>query len=318
MKSHYKMKTPFLKIFSILLLTSSLPLFGQSISNLCFEAWGKTIQIRYDLSGKTTDLYEVDVYISQDNGSWEGPLRFVNGDVGENIKAGNEKHIIWDVLREKDKLTGNLKFKIEVTSMSVCKSFTITHSAGSVAPITKSVTYAVVETDLSGSKKCWITQNLGADRQATSATDATEASAGWYWQFNRKQGYKYEGTSRTPKTQWNSSISENSDWSGSNDPCALLLNGGWRLPSKTEWENADATAGWDNYNETYASILNLHAAGNLEYKIGVLLNRGSIGYYWSSSQHAAYNAWNIFLNSGNNHMNDYGKAYGFTVRCLRD
>jgi hypothetical protein len=31
-------------------------------------------------------------------------------------------------------------------------------------------------------------QNLGADHQATSVDDATEAFAGGYWQFNRIQG----------------------------------------------------------------------------------------------------------------------------------
>ena len=68
------------------------------------------------------------------------------------------------------------------------------HTAGTVAPVTKTVTYGTVLTDIGGTgSKCWITQNLGADQQATSATDATEASAGWYWQFGRKQGFKHDG-----------------------------------------------------------------------------------------------------------------------------
>ena len=64
----------------------------------------------------------------------------------------------------------------------------ISHTAGVVAPVTKAVTYGTVNTNLSGSDKCWITQNLGADNQASSPSDSTEASAGWYWQFNHMQG----------------------------------------------------------------------------------------------------------------------------------
>ena len=70
----------------------------------------------------------------------------------------------------------------------------------------------------------------GADHQATAVDDATEASAGWYWQFNRKQGYKHTGTTVIPA--WNTtSIDEDSDWIPANDPCAIELGAGWRIPT---------------------------------------------------------------------------------------
>lgn len=170
------------------------------------------------------------------------------------------------------------------TPWSCGTSSSITHSAGTISPVNKSVNYGSVETNLTSSTKCWITQNLGADRQATSATDAAEASAGWYWQFNKKQGFKHDGTTRTPNATWISYINENSDWLPANDPCTLLLGSGWRLPTITEWETADTTGGWDNYNETFATVLKLHAAGSLNNSTGSLNYRGSNGYYWSSSQ----------------------------------
>ncbi len=71
---------------------------------------------------------------------------------------------------------------------------------------------------------------------------------------------------------WISSISENSDWLPANDPCTLLLGSGWRLPTLIEWETADATGGWDNYNETFASVLKLHAAGYLDGSDGLVTN----------------------------------------------
>jgi len=197
-------------------------------------------------------------------------------------------------------------------------SLTVTHTAAGVVPVTKTVTYGVVSTNLSGANKCWITQNLGADHQASSATDATEASAGWYWQFNRKQGYKHDGTTRTPNTTWITSINENSDWQSGNDPCRLLLGAGWRIPTKTEWENADATGGWDNYTETYASVLKLHAAGDLENLDGSLFARGFYGTYWSSTQYSSTEGWSLVLASGASNRSMGGKTYGLSVRCLRD
>lgn len=67
---------------------------------------------------------------------------------------------------------------------------TVNHVAGTVAPVNKTVTYGTVTGIAGTDEKCWITSNLGADRQATAVDDATEASAGWYWQYNRQQGYK--------------------------------------------------------------------------------------------------------------------------------
>ncbi len=72
--------------------------------------------------------------------------------------------------------------------------------------VNKTIDYSTIETNLSGGNKCWITQNLGSDRQALSAADATEESAGWYWQFNRKQGYKHDGVARIPGTSWVTSM----------------------------------------------------------------------------------------------------------------
>ena len=111
------------------------------------------------------------------------------------------------------------------------------HVAGSVAPVTKTALYGTATNVPGEPSKCWITSNLGADHQATAADDNTEASAGWYWQFNRRQGYKHDGTTRSPNTSWVTSISENSNWVPGNDPCSIELGDGWRLPTDTELMN---------------------------------------------------------------------------------
>ena len=147
--------------------------------------------------------------------------------------------------------------------------------------------------------------------------DATEASAGWYWQFNRKQGYKYDN-SRTPNTIWINSLSESSDWTAARDPCTLELGSEWRIPTRTEWTNVDASGGWTNLNGPWNSALKIHAAGNLDYSGGWVSSRGSMGEYWSSTQ------WDATLGScldfyiANSIIFYYSKTYGFPLRCLRD
>jgi len=197
-------------------------------------------------------------------------------------------------------------------------SITVNHVAGAVAPVDKTVTYGTVNNIPGETSKCWITSNLGADHQATAVDDTTEASAGWYWQFNRKQGYKHTGTVRTPNTVWISSISENFNWTPANDPCTLELGVGWCIPTYTEWTNVDASANWTNWNGPWNSGLKMHAAGGLGYYDGSLANRGAHGYYWSSTQSRFNLGLSLYFFSSGSGMNIYFKENGFSARCVRD
>jgi hypothetical protein len=156
-------------------------------------------------------------------------------------------------------------------------SITINHEAGVVAPVNKTVIYGTVNNVPGEPTKWWITSNLGASHQATALLiDASEASAGWYWQFNRKQGYKQDSATVTPS--WTiTSINENSDWLIENDPCNLELGQSWRIPTYTEWYNVDNSGGWTNWYGPWNSGLKLHGAGYLNYSDGALLNRGTYG-----------------------------------------
>ena len=206
---------------------------------------------------------------------------------------------------------------------------------GAVAPIDKTVTYGTVSTDLTGSDKCWITQNLGATNQAGSADDATEASAGWYWQFNRKQGYYQPGangaliSTATPNT-WDDTeddtacdpVVAGTEWCPVNDPCTLLLGTGWRLPTNTEWGNAQTNGGWVDYDNdatgTFGSVLKIHAAGDLIDNSGTLIYRGTSGYYWSSTQYDITSGYDRIFTSSDSFVGSASKSAGFSVRCLRD
>ena len=192
-------------------------------------------------------------------------------------------------------------------------SLTINHVAGVVAPVNKTVTYGTVTNIPGATSKCWITSNLGSNHQDTAVDDATEASAGWYWQFNRKQGYKHDGTTRTPNTTWISSTYETSDWITANDPCNIELGASWRIPTYTEWFNVNSV-----WTDPWNSGLKLHEAGYLYQNDGSLSYRGSYGYYGSSSQYDASYSHFLYFGVGASGMYYDLKAYGFSVRCVRD
>ncbi len=202
-------------------------------------------------------------------------------------------------------------------TMTVQSSLTKSHVAGLVAPVSKSVTYGLISNIPGEASKCWITRNLGASSQATAVTTNTEAAAGWYWQFNRKQGYKHDGTTLTPA--WTtSSINQNSDWTLTNDPCAIELGGSWRIPTLSEWANVDVAGNWANWNDPWNSGLKLHASGYLINTNGSLSSRGSNGFCWSSTQYNATDGWYLNFSSGGS-LNWFNtKAVGNSVRCIRE
>jgi len=202
-------------------------------------------------------------------------------------------------------------------ALSCGTSFTRSHSAGSVAPVAKTVTYGTVTGIPGENAKCWITRNLGATQPPNTVDDDTEPSAGWYWQFNRKQGYKHDGNTLTPS--WTlTSIDENSDWQSDNDPCSLLLGSAWRIPTYAEWYNVDNSGGWATWSGPWGSHLSMHAAGYLLYSSGSITNRGVFGYYWSSTQYSNTNGYRLGFNSGFCGGGDAYKTYGFPLRCIRE
>ena len=203
------------------------------------------------------------------------------------------------------------------TSNFVCGTSTLTinhKTIGMVAPVDKTVVYGTVNNIPGEISKCWITSNLGADHQATSQDDATEASAGWYWQYNQMQGYKHDGVTRTPNSIWNNQLVV----SGVTvDPCALELGNGWRLPTGTEWTNVDAVGNWIDWNGPWYSGLLLHCAGFLNNGDGSLLNRGSKGNYRSTSQ-SGNNSTNLYFSSDASTVTTSGNSFGYSVRCIKN
>lgn len=196
---------------------------------------------------------------------------------------------------------------------------TRTHIAGDIAPETKTIDYNTILSDVTGSPKCWILQNLGAEHPAASFSDTSATSAGWYWQFNRKQGYKHDGLQRTPNTIWVRSICERTDWIPSNDPCTKLLRNGWRMPAKTEVKSVFSYKGWTDITANQIDELKFHGSGVLDAETGLLIEFGTYSSIWSTTTSDSKWAIRSVLEIGDwGYIADGFKTVGRSIRCLQD
>ena len=191
-----------------------------------------------------------------------------------------------------------------------------------------SVTYGTV-TGPDG--KCWMDRNLGATQVATASTDVS--SFGHLFQWGRgDDGHQIENSKNKANTQSSTDspghanfIYEFTDWrdspndklwqgvDGANNPCPI----GWRLPTQEEWNilvgyfNPKTSAG------AYNSALKLPLAGYRNYINAMPIDQNKYGYYWSSSTNEKY-AYILFLDPKGVNEASYDRAYGYSVRCVKD
>lgn len=101
---------------------------AQQVSNINAEMDGNEVKITYDLlSNDPSGLFEIELYASHNN--FISPLEKVSGDVGKNIKPGDEKIIIWRPYEELTDFSGEIIFEVRATLIG--GYYQVTHPASS-------------------------------------------------------------------------------------------------------------------------------------------------------------------------------------------
>src|SRR5690554_939836 len=178
--------------------------------------------------------------------------------------------------------------------------------------------------------KTWMDRNLGATQVATSSTDA--AAYGDLYQWGRcSDGHEKRGStvtntkSSTDTPGHNKFITSSTDWrnpkndnlwqgaSGINNPCPS----GYRLPTEVEIEAERSSWSSNDAAGAYGSPLKLTLAGRKIESSGALQDADSEGFYWSSTI-AGNNAKYINITTSNALTTGYYRAFGFSVRCIKD
>ena len=214
---------------------------------------------------------------------------------------------------------------------------TVTITASSLfaqAPQKMSYQAVIRDSDNQLPGKIWMDRNLGASRVARSSTDA--ATYGDLYQWGRASDGHEIRTSGTTTTFSDSDtpghgafilVSEigSLDWrSPQNDDLWQGVNGvnnpcpdGYRLPTEAEWTAERLSWSSNNAAGAFASPLKLTVAGNRNLLTGSLEEVGSSVDYWSSTV-AGESSRGMFISSSNAGMRSSRRAFGYSVRCIKD
>ena len=225
-------------------------------------------------------------------------------------------------------------------------TYRATDSEGNVASAVRTVsvliahngtTYSTVTSPYTG--RIWLDRNLGASQVCTSYNDPL--CYGDYYQWGRNADGHQVSTSTTTTTQatdvynvghgnFITSTSAPYDWASVDSNGSLRATNwsagdgssvcpvGFRVPTQTELQAETTDNGVTNSASAFTNFLKLPSAGSRSSFDGSMLGVGSWGGVWLSSASGSY-ASGLYFSSGNAYWYSNGnRAYGRSVRCLRD
>ena len=193
----------------------------------------------------------------------------------------------------------------------------------------------IVEVTNPKTGKTWMDRNLGASRAATSSTDVE--SYGDLYQWGRgADGHQLRNSATTTRQSstdepgngsfitrdFNSlqdwrSPKNNNLWkgvNGINNPCPK----GFRLPTRAELEEEMESWSPKDTEGALNSPLKLPMAGERSAS-GSLRHAGTFGHYWNSTDSYQLRFFSDnFLWSGTGRMHFTARAYGGSIRCIKD
>jgi hypothetical protein len=217
----------------------------------------------------------------------------------------------------------------------ICSTSTVTFNYNGA-----SVTYGTVT---GANSTCWLDRNLGATQVATSSADYLAYGDLFQWGRGADGHQLITWTSATTVTAVNGTtetlsssdtpgnalfITNNTDpldwrspkndnlWqgvSGTNNPCPS----GYRLPTKTELDAELSSWSTPNAAGAFASPLKLPLGVRRAKLDGSFPDPNLDGYYWSSTV-SGTNSYFLNFNTGAGEVYPVVRAFGFSVRCIKD
>ena len=323
----------FLTTITTLLLTIG-PLYAQVSNVRVVQRTDGTfmVDIWYDFNNPQGYDNEITVKASDDNGaSWNLYCISLTGDLGENITAGTDKHIVWDFYADHPNTSGN-QFKISITSLV---TGVMTDYDGNV--------YRTVKIG----SQWWMAENLKVKHYNDGATiattvnnkDWTDIDIGAYSYYDNNSAY-----ASTYGCLYNWHVV---DPANPHD----IAPSGWHVPTDDDWKELERTLGMSvsesnesdlrgtNEGSKLAGSAYLWASGNLtsnvnfgasgfmarpggyrNFENGYSLGKDLSTYFWSASSSSSVFMLTralVYHKTGIYRMS-YDKNYGFSVRLVKD
>ena len=281
------------------------------------------VDIYYDFSNPNGyDTKIIGIEASNDNGTtWDLECASITGDVGEDITAGTDYHIVWDFYADNPNTSGS-QFKVRVlysffstmtgNDSKVYKTVKIGNQWWMAENLRETKyndgTAIIVETD----NDAWI-YNVQINKGKRCAFKNIENYANMY-------GYLYNWWAVDPNNSYN------------------IAPTGWHVPTDAEWATLvnylggeDVAGGklrnmgltywmWPNTGATNESGFNALPGGYRNSDAGNFEDQYSNAWFWSSSGYTNSTAWSqqLFYNSKSVIRNWSDKGSGYSVRLVKD
>ena len=290
-----------MKLVTVIQFLLTTCIYSQSLENVDFRAEGKMIVVMFDLLHPNADTMMNLELQFKDRQGIAITTKTLSGDL-KNVKPGEGKRIIWDVLSDGITLSGKYQAELKIIQYNSVKI----------------------------GNQVWMTENLNVDRFRNGDL-IPEAKTNEEW--------IKAGNNQQPAWCYNENDPKNGikygklyNWYAVNDPRGLALTG-WHIPKDEDWTTLSLFLGGDKISgNKMKSTIGWFNNGNANNSSGFSGLHGGLrssdgyfddiffGYWWSRTEDNTSYAYYRGLNYGNIilYRGISNKGSGLSVRCLRD